>query len=1009
MASLDMPSISATLSDPAMAQLLNSLCSSANLASIDGQGLPAVVPNVALDAVPPFLGLQRFGTVVNPAAGLPVVKRKRGRPVGKRDPEKERAKEAAKANAVASAAAAVAAGKKAAAATLAACTSAQRSTPSAPSIPTGAATSHVWQAGTRPAGSAVEAAKLPIMPLVKPSSTKAPAKTMPHQLKEQRKVAHSAIERRYRNNINDRIAELKAVIPALNASAACPSSDKFARGASHFGNEHECESDDDCEAEDSSVVIDGVAVAQKINKATILRKAAEYIAHLRRANQVLKDQVDSSRKCVQDHGSPELLLLLEDNLRAVKERHQTETVQRQVKLEDSPLSPVLSGVPSMSSPSTSCSHDSPPSSGFTSAQLHTDSPPPLVLESPTTSSEDESDGYPSPKRARHTGNPAAHVAPARMMMLVFVCACMLYAPNPFGSALVSLNGPASPDHHHSPARVFDAGLSSAMPGQPQTAVWSPEIMWPILRIVLTLLVLWKCLNPSMSTHTATFKPVKKPTDQYHSSQLSFEAEPSDVSQHCTSQLESPANKSRLWMLRLAQEAGAYLIGPRLCLGRAAVTNAGELHEYILLVRRLESDLLLKDNYQPLQLSQILRLANVANASPEILGAELCGRALLLCALRIQRAIVARHPPRKSGKAIKRPAVSATGSGHIMLLLWQQLSMSLLAKGIEMLQSAGASLTDPHLNWFLRVTREEKVNPMSLLDESVHTSSSESAGAAQPAQEAARSNLFAHAMASYRRSRLHELLGEAHVIRHLSLLPLHEEPAADPSGSVSPGIDGILAEIKRLGQASMDCQDFLGYAICELVQVGDMMRSGQTSEAVERYLALEQAIPPECLRQRYEVFSTLSLSVFLVACHYRQLNHAQQEQHISNSAGVLTTLSKQTDWVVCGWQELDRYTKEQLLHPSPNDRDGSSLVLLQAMFLNWALLTVPTGEGHHECGITSCAAGDSSRRCCLRTHADKVRFCMNDLIMGRLKASKGAARETLLEILKYWRQKTMLSE
>ncbi|KAG2180410.1 hypothetical protein INT44_003414 [Umbelopsis vinacea] len=95
--------------------------------------------------------------------------------------------------------------------------------------------------------------------------------------KPEKKVAHNAIERRYRNNINDRIAELKSVVPALVHAKL-----KSGNGKRNHANDEEDEDEDDNE------VLDGVAVATKLNKATILRKATEYIVHLKTVAQQLK-------------------------------------------------------------------------------------------------------------------------------------------------------------------------------------------------------------------------------------------------------------------------------------------------------------------------------------------------------------------------------------------------------------------------------------------------------------------------------------------------------------------------------------------------------------------------------------------------------------------------------------------------------------------------------------------------------------------------------------------------
>ncbi|KAF9936347.1 hypothetical protein BGZ65_002521 [Modicella reniformis] len=115
--------------------------------------------------------------------------------------------------------------------------------------------------------------KIPITRLKPPQalSTPPPAPSTtqgPQPTKQQKKVAHNAIERRYRNNINDRINDLKNVVPAL-----C-----------NIKTKDEKDDDDDDEPQDA----DGVARATKLNKATILRKATEYIIVLQKREQATK-------------------------------------------------------------------------------------------------------------------------------------------------------------------------------------------------------------------------------------------------------------------------------------------------------------------------------------------------------------------------------------------------------------------------------------------------------------------------------------------------------------------------------------------------------------------------------------------------------------------------------------------------------------------------------------------------------------------------------------------------
>ena len=82
-----------------------------------------------------------------------------------------------------------------------------------------------------------------------------------------KKRAHNVIEKRYRANLNEKIAELRDSVPSLRTT-------KNANGDS---NEDE---------EDG----DGAQSASKLNKASILSKATEYIKHLEIRNKRLEDE-----------------------------------------------------------------------------------------------------------------------------------------------------------------------------------------------------------------------------------------------------------------------------------------------------------------------------------------------------------------------------------------------------------------------------------------------------------------------------------------------------------------------------------------------------------------------------------------------------------------------------------------------------------------------------------------------------------------------------------------------
>ncbi|KAH0545150.1 hypothetical protein FGG08_000762 [Glutinoglossum americanum] len=95
-----------------------------------------------------------------------------------------------------------------------------------------------------------------------------PAESKPPPVK---KTAHNMIEKRYRNNLNDKIAALRDSVPSLRV---------MSRGAQGSG-----EIDDD-ENED----LEGLTPAHKLNKATVLAKATEYIRHLEKRNKKLADE-----------------------------------------------------------------------------------------------------------------------------------------------------------------------------------------------------------------------------------------------------------------------------------------------------------------------------------------------------------------------------------------------------------------------------------------------------------------------------------------------------------------------------------------------------------------------------------------------------------------------------------------------------------------------------------------------------------------------------------------------
>lgn len=98
-----------------------------------------------------------------------------------------------------------------------------------------------------------------------------------------KKTAHNMIEKRYRTNLNDKIAALRDSVPALRVMV------------------HRLERQDSDEIEDEYAEEDlgGLAPAHKLNKATILSKATEYIAHLEKKNKALARENNQLRNRVE--------------------------------------------------------------------------------------------------------------------------------------------------------------------------------------------------------------------------------------------------------------------------------------------------------------------------------------------------------------------------------------------------------------------------------------------------------------------------------------------------------------------------------------------------------------------------------------------------------------------------------------------------------------------------------------------------------------------------------------
>ncbi|KAJ3102827.1 hypothetical protein HDU97_000284 [Phlyctochytrium planicorne] len=283
-------------------------------------------------------------------------------------------------------------------------------------------------------------------------------------VRQQRKSAHNAIERRYRNNINQRIADLKSVVPALNSTRIGKA---VGKSASNANNGDDDEDSDD--GDDQDEILDGIPAARKLNKATILRKATEYIVHLKTELGRCREETDAFRRMLRGLG-----VCGEDG--GVRQE----------------MSPPRSGMSSPGSPE--------------GRKRRREDGEDVGLE------KDEVEGWRKVSRIEEkdggglvaVGNGGVLVGAVggvRMMMMAFMTAGAFYVPSPFGEVVSAGNvfGDGGAEAVVSPvARVGEWGAGVDMQGKIGTASltvgWALTIVWILLKSVVVAFGLFSVLS-----------------------------------------------------------------------------------------------------------------------------------------------------------------------------------------------------------------------------------------------------------------------------------------------------------------------------------------------------------------------------------------------------------------------------------------------------------------------------------------------------------------------------------
>lgn len=123
-----------------------------------------------------------------------------------------------------------------------------------------------------------------------------------------------AVERRYRNNINNHIATLRDIVPALRHLKPLPSMPASRRRASQFTLST------GAQAPTPAGLIDGIPAAKTLSKGTILGKSIEYIQYLQYARHYGGEDLEMLMSVIQEFvGGSEILIETFEQRRSIRE------------------------------------------------------------------------------------------------------------------------------------------------------------------------------------------------------------------------------------------------------------------------------------------------------------------------------------------------------------------------------------------------------------------------------------------------------------------------------------------------------------------------------------------------------------------------------------------------------------------------------------------------------------------------------------------------------------------